>query len=320
MRALATYILKGRVYAVMVITAAAVLSQLFPPLSLISGAAVALLVLRNGLRDGVFASLLSGVALIVAGLFSSLTAEQVAMFLVAMAGAVWLPSALAAAAHRSLRSFSGSLLVAAMFGLVAIVLVHVLIVDVKAWWVEQLSLIWAPVIEQLSATMSEAVLQEQLENWAERMTGIMAVGLVFSTMCSLFLARWWQATMFNPGGFRVEFLALDLGKRAAFVAMLCIFAGTFGSSVLGLFGESLMLLVTGVFSLQGIALMHSMVDRLKAGRGWLTAVYVLTFILPMQMMGLLSVAGLMDSWMGIRARFAARSTPRQDDQDNDRSN
>ena len=62
MRLLASFVMRGMSQAVMAIGALALLSLLFPPLSVLSSAAVALVTLRRGLRDGLIVLLLGTTA------------------------------------------------------------------------------------------------------------------------------------------------------------------------------------------------------------------------------------------------------------------
>jgi len=40
---------------------------------------------------------------------------------------------------------------------------------------------------------------------AHFMSGVAAAGSVYGLLFGLFLARWWQAALYNPGGFRADY-------------------------------------------------------------------------------------------------------------------
>jgi len=54
MRALAKFVMRGRLQAVMSVTVLGILSLLVTPVSVLSGAAVGLVTMRHGAREGMF--------------------------------------------------------------------------------------------------------------------------------------------------------------------------------------------------------------------------------------------------------------------------
>ena len=126
---------------------------------------------------------------------------------------------------------------------------------------------------------------------------------VVGAMLILWLARWMQATVDNPGGFGKEFRALALDRRVAYVAValavLAVFAGRFAG---GLFG-GLTVLVIIMYAIQGIALLHAGVAKRGASVAWLVAVYLGIIIIPLAAILGLGLAGFSDTWFDYRRRW-----------------
>ncbi|MBI5451228.1 MAG: DUF2232 domain-containing protein [Gammaproteobacteria bacterium] len=309
MRAFVSFILRGRWHAMLSAIVAAVLSLLLPLLGHISGAIVSLVTLRNGAAEGIIVA--CGALLVLAGLglVSTLQHEVVTTFLVAMGAVVWLPAVIIAAVHRQRRDYGAALAIAAGIGLSGILMMYIIIDDVTGWWTRLLEAVLMPLLADLRTTMPEAELKKLLENMAEVMTGLVAAMIVYSIMINLMIARWWQSLLFNPGGFRAEFLRLRLGRVATIVALIIIAFSMLGGKAMSSLAGNLVVLVVAVFSLQGLALLHAMIDHYKAHVGWLVGAYVLMLLLAPQAMVTLAALGLTDSWLDFRARWGSMPPP-----------
>jgi uncharacterized protein YybS (DUF2232 family) len=147
--------------------------------------------------------------------------------------------------------------------------------------------------------------RDTLDQMANVMTGIMCAAFVFSAVLSLLLARWWQAQLYNPGGFRDEFHRLRLGRPLA-LAVLALMAASLlplgGASALG---RDMVMVVLMMYMLQGLAVIHAVVAKRGASNAWLVATYVLLAIALPQVAMLLAIAGLMDTWLNLRREARA---------------
>ena len=112
---------------------------------------------------------------------------------------------------------------------------------------------------------------------------------------ALFLARSWQAGLFNPGGFQKEFHALSLGRNAALVCVLVIVLSVVQN---GQLAGAVAFVVIFAFFIQGLAVSHSLVKQRGMHRFWLYGIYVLLFI-PHTML-LLAALGLADNMFRLR--------------------
>jgi uncharacterized protein YybS (DUF2232 family) len=71
----------------------------------------------------------------------------------------------------------------------------------------------------------------------------------------LYLARSWQAAMFNPGGFRDEFSQLSYGKHTAVFSIVCLilFMVLGAGNFIGFVGMSAIMLMGMMYLIAGIA-------------------------------------------------------------------
>jgi len=116
----------------------------------------------------------------------------------------------------------------------------------------------------------------------------------------LLLGRWWQAVLYNPGGFREEFHSLRLTRWFAGLVLALVV----GSMVTppGIVSD-LASVMGAVFLLQTLAVMHAIAAMRGWHVGWLIGAYL---ILPL-MLRPAALLGLADSFVDFRARAASRA-------------
>ena len=274
MRALASFIMRGRVQATLVVVISAVLPLLF----WLSAAAGSLVLLRRGFRDAtsvIVGGLLAGLAVWVMG--------DPITFLV-IAGALAL-----AAMLRAEHPWSRVLLASAVFA-VAFSLV--------------LDLALAQTFDVLAKAFAEAM--PQIEGQPVLSGELIRPVLVASTavtvqlfsVLALMLARYWQAALYNPGGFGREFRELKLPKQtmAVLVAVMVV-APFIGPQFIILASASSLVLV-----LAGIALMHGLVAQGRLAGFWLVGMYVTLPLIMQLIYPLLVVLAIVDSLIDFRGR------------------
>lgn len=304
MRALAGYIMRGPWQALLV-TAAFALISLVPilgVLGVLSGAAVALVTLRHGAKQGMM--VLAGAALI-SSLFMFLTLETMALA-VLFIFFLWLPLWGLALLLRRTVSWSITLDAAAALGVLAVVVVYIATGgDPAQWWQKVLRLVIDAMAKQGGGAELD-VLRDQITAIAGWMTGMLAGALVLGLIASMMLARWWQALLYNPGGFRQEFIALRQSRIASMTVLALLLLSMLKIGVLSQLAGDLMVVAVVVYSVAGLALVHALVEMTGKHRGWLIALYVVMFIVPPHAMAALAGLGFADSWMDFRARQKAR--------------
>ena len=292
---LASFILKGQSQAALVTATMAILGLALPPAMWLSSAAVVLVTLVYGAQRGFITIVLSVIG---AGLFAYLifATPQIALIFVVFA---WFPAWLSAMVLRQTVSLAYSLQVLTVLGLVAVVFIYGLFPDVGELWREPLD----EVISQLAQQSDDLSLQElkQTENWViEFMPGLLVSSVMFGTMLSLLLGRWWQAVFYNPGGFAKEFQSLNLGKVSALVALVIVLLASYVDSILVLALAAVVLLL---YSMQALSLLHAAVNIRKIKTVWLIFIYLTIFFVP-HLLLLLILASYVDPWLDLRKRLS----------------
>lgn len=145
-------------------------------------------------------------------------------------------------------------------------------------------------------------LERQIAEVSRLMTGMTAAFVLLGVVLSLALARWWQSTLYHPGGFREEFQALHLGANAGWAAAAVAVLGLITGGQVAELATNLYPVVVVLFLFQGLALAHGVIAQLGAHSGWLFGLYALLLILPQALL-LVSAAGFVDNWFDFRARL-----------------
>ncbi len=302
MKALATFILRGPSQAILLTVGAAVLAMMLPPLSVLSGAAIALVTLRNGPRSGAIVML--GSTAFVA-LMAWLSLGNVLPGVVFLA-VLWLPLWVLGWVLREMRSLALATTVAGALGIVGVLVIYAIVGDVSAWWQQMLMAMFEPAMEADGPLADRAMVEPILADLSRIMTGIAAAGVSLNVLLCLFLARAWQAQLYNPGGFRNEFHALRLGQKLALVSLGFIALSLLPLGVVSHMAGEIVIVILSLYVIQGLALLHSIVAQRGLHVTWLVVLYlVMLFIMP-HLVVLVAVMGLVDTWADFRRRLAAK--------------
>ncbi|HFC53164.1 MAG TPA: DUF2232 domain-containing protein [Gammaproteobacteria bacterium] len=294
MNFLATYTMRSRTSAVVVVLVAAILSLLLPPFSYLSGAALGLVTLRHGGRDGLVVMALAASLFVLPALVSG-GSGMVAIF----AAVVWFPVWLLALLLRQTVSLPLVVVAAMLLGAMSVVAIHLALADPEAWWRGKLELL-QPVLSE--AGWNEIDIRQGLDVLAGAMTAMLAGAVMVTPLISLFIARWWQAQLYNPGGWRKEFHELRMPAPLMWVAAaVVVVALATSGGMQRLAGDLLLLFMLG-YMLQGLGVIHNLVYRRGLHVGWLVALYALLLIIP-QIAVLVAVVGIVDSWADFRSRI-----------------
>ncbi len=292
---LARFILKGQSQAALVAATMAILGLILPPAAWISAAVIVLVTLVFGPQRGLITTALS---LLGAALFAYLifATPQVAIVFVLLA---WLPAWLLAVILRQSVSLAYSLQILAAVCLLLVVLIYMLYPSFGELWREPLD----QLVTQLAEQSDEFSLAElkQTEDWIiEFLPGLFVSSIMFGTMLSLFLGRWWQAVFYNPGGFGKEFQSLNLGKISALCGIAIMLMAMLTNSM---FAVALVSIVFVLYGMQALSLLHAMIRIRQLKATWLFVVYLSLFFIP-HLLLLLILASFVDPWLDIRLRIA----------------
>ncbi len=300
-RSIAAFVLRGRWQAVLVTVIGAVLAQLFLPLGYFSGAAVALVTLRLGWQKGLSVIVLSMIAVGVLQPVLSPVFGRTGLGML-LTAALWLPVWAIAQSLRRTMQPGRSVMLATLFGLMVVLGLSLASEDPVAWWQQTLNQAMEPALQELPQVEQEQ-LKAGVGELALIMSGTSAMLLGLSLIISLVIGRWWQAMLYNPGGFGDEFRQLRLGKTSASVLLLILVAA--GLSGNEFMAHNLPMVVLLPFMLQGLAVIHAIVKQRNAHAGWLAGTYALLFVTgPMAL--LLAFAGVADNWFDFRVVFGPK--------------
>ena len=284
MRALADFIMRGRVQATLVVVISAVLPLLF----WLSAAAGSLVLLRRGFKDAstvIAFGLLPAVAIWAFGDPSTL---------LVLLGTLGL-AALLRAGH----SWSRVLLSSVVLGLVYSLILDAVLRETFAVLAKALS-------EALPQVEGKPVIPGELIGPV--LVASTAVMLQLFSVLALMLARYWQAALYNPGGFGREFRALKLPRAVMLALVAAMVLGPFiGPQFIVLASASSLVLV-----LAGIALMHGLVAQGRLAGFWLVGMYVTLPLIMQLIYPLLVVLAIVDSLID----FRGRKSPQGDDSAN----
>jgi hypothetical protein len=291
---IAAFVMQGRMQAVMAATLFAMIAMVMPflaPVSIASAAVAGLVTLRLGARPGVEVIALATAAMALLGLplFGSASIAIVSIV-------IWLPMLLLGMLLRSGGSLSLAVQAALLVGLVPLLIEQFFLTN--SGWQEFLFPLQKLLIESQKLDPGEI---ETVVAWLNRwLTAFMAAGLFLQTCLALFLARSWQAKLVNPGGFREEFYALRISRTMVYAAtaiMLLFFVAK--GDQWPLMRLAAIMLVT-LFFLQGLAVLHALLAKSKAGEAWLIGIYILMLFALPYMAVTLAATGFADSWMDLR--------------------
>ncbi|MCQ4276628.1 hypothetical protein [Stutzerimonas degradans] len=288
MRALAEFIMRGRMQAILVVGVAAALPMLF----WLSAAAGSLVLLRRGLNDALSVLVWAIVPALAWWYFGD------PRTLLVLLGSLGLALLL-----RNQASWARVMLCSVALGLLYVW-------GLGAVFGEPIAALAGELQKILPETLSGAYEQFSDEERARLgallapvLTGLLAALLQIVTLLSLMLARYWQAALYNPGGFGGEFRAL---RFPPVVAIMLLVGMLLGPS-LGAQFAVLTPLCSVPLVFAGVALMHGLVAQGRLPRFWLVGLYV-TLVLFMQLIyPLLAVLAIVDSLFDFRGRAAGKN-------------
>jgi uncharacterized protein YybS (DUF2232 family) len=215
----------------------------------------------------------------------------------------WLPAFALAVILGASASLSRMLQVATGLMLGALVLVYLWIDSPQAFWLETMRQLLEGWQAQGLAIEPQAasLLVEQLP---AVLTMLVAMGLLMVWISMVLLARWWQTRLYDMTPFSTEFQAIALGNSLAGLMALMLVLVLFMPEQ-SLIQDALGVLSL-VFMLQGLALIHFWQSVKQVSKGWLVLIYVLLGVLP-QMMMMVATLGWLENWINWRDKITSDS-------------
>ena len=288
MRAIAEFIMRGRMQATLVVAGCATL----PLLYWLGAAAGCLVLLRRGLRDALGVLALGLLPALAWWLYSD---DPRALL-------VLLGSASLALVLRASESWNRVLLVSIAMGVVFAVVLG----TVFAPQIEMLAQALIKVMPSLLGDVYQKLSVDEQARFASLiapvLTGLIAALLQIVSVLSLIVGRYWQALLYNPGGFGREFRAIRIPLGPAMLLLALMLLGPNLGSQMAMLTP--LCSVPLVFA--GLALIHGLVAQKRLAKFWLVGLYV-TLLLFMQLIyPLLVVLAIVDSLIDFRGRLAPK--------------
>jgi len=286
MRGLAEFIMRGRWQALGV----AVLGSGSLLFGWISAAAIALVTLRRGTAAGGWLVLW---ALLPAVIITAMTGDTGSVML--LAGAFGLAVILRETVNLSL-AVMASVPLAVLSGLALTVL--------NGPFLEELITTFNQALAQLEQDLQQEGSQQLAFNAlsVSQVAALLATGNAVIAVLSLMLGRYWQALLYNPGGFGSEFRALKVPQGAVLVMASAALVLWWLGPEWRVWSAVAVLPLT----VAGFALVHAYAVRTDKGLGWLTLMYVLWIVLdPVKWLWVACV--VIDAFADFRARWSRSS-------------
>lgn len=281
-RALAEFIMRGRLQAVSI----ALLGSVLPLLTQVTPG---LVTLRKGWQEGLIVTLWAVLPALVALWLGDFGLAQVLASV-----AVVCVTYIVAGVLRSTVSWSAVLSVivglSALFALIIGLGIGGVAEELEAFFFKLLS---------SAEGEGDSELIAQLSKWSDiRAAGLIAMWIGLSSVMGIVVARWWQAILYNPGGFRSEFyqirLAVPLTMFSGGATAYCLMSGPDYQFWAELFRLPLLLI--------GLAIVHCGIAKRRLGLFAIVAAYFALIAIPVA--GLLVILlGLTDAWIDYRKRF-----------------
>lgn len=287
MRALADFIMRGRVQATLVVAGSAALPLLF----WLSAAAGCLVLLRRGS---------DALSVLGIGLLSALASWHFLKdptTLLVLIGACSLALIL-----RAGHTWNRVLLCSVAVGLLCAVSLGTVFSSI----IESLAQTFKDVLPLAMGGVYETFSADQKAFVTAMTAPLMIISIasslqIFSVLC-LMLGRYWQASLYNPGGFGREFRAVRFPKSVALslLAVMCV------APFFGLHALILLPLCSVPLIFAGLALVHGLVAQKRLASFWLVGMYVTLFPFMHLLGPLLVVLAIVDSLIDFRGRMASK--------------
>ncbi len=268
----------------------AMLSLILSPLIIVSAGAVALVTLRRGAYEGLLILACASLAAAVLAVLIQVSSLFILFYVLFF----WLPIWLIAVVLREGRHISLAVEITVMIGIVGVVAYYLFNTDPASMWAQVM-----PRMVPANAPVEDV--KRMIAFISPYMTGIAAAGAVFSMLLGLFLGRWWQSMLYNPGGFRQEFLSLKTEPRLAMISLVIVGIAMLGSGFISQIAWNTAIIIFVLYTFIGIAVLHTVFSRMKIAQYAIAMMYITLFLMPYSMLPV-ALVGFSDTWLDIRKK------------------
>lgn len=282
MGGLANWVMTKRMNAIILIAVCSIIPMMF----WLGAAALGLVVLRKGVKDGISVIAWGGLpALVLWAIQSDATALMVLIDTFVLAYVL-----------REKVSWAWVMLGASLLAVLSSLIQPLLMADL-------LDMV-AELIQQILSN-EDGVIVSSKEEIIQQAVIAMSVVQAYIAVAALFLARRWQARLYNPGGLTKEFHEFRLPLAVALIlgAMVLV-----GESLGGGF-EILSRAALPALVIPGLALIHGILALKKIGMVGLVLFYLIgILVLSNYFANLLIFLAVVDSFVNIRGRMSSKPT------------
>lgn len=306
MRFLAAFIMRGRMQAILVVSLLSLVSLtmhlvIAPFIIIVSFASIALVTLRQGGRDGFYVLLAASV---ITAVLRALLEGDALFFAMMFASCLtmWLPVWLIAIVLRETRHLALAIELAVFIGTLGVVVFYLTIANPAETW----QALFEPMMQALPPEAPVDGMREAIHALSHYMTGVFAASTVFSVLSGLLLGRWWQSVLYNPEGFKQEFLSLRTGQRLAVISIVLLIAANVLSGTLAEVAWNIVILLFVLYLFIGTSVLHTLFAGMQKSRFFIPMLYITLFLIPHIMLPV-ALVGLCDAWFNLRKIPSASS-------------
>lgn len=295
MQFIAAFAMRGRMQAVMAMSTLAFLSMVLPPVSIFSSATVSLVTLRKGGLEGFFVLLSACAAMAILGALVLGNFQFALSYGLILWVPIWTISIVLREVGRLSLTFESAVALGAL-GIIGFYWYHP---DPAALWQSMLSQMIEPMLSGSEIPVDQVM--QSVDVFSRYMTGVAAAASVCSLLLGLLLARWWQAALFNPGGFRKEFLILNTRPVVALISVGIMIIAWLTKGVAAEIAGNIAILLFVLYGFIGAAILHTLISTMKAKRILLPLFYIIIFFIPHALLPV-ALLGLGDTWIDLRKK------------------
>ncbi len=303
MKTLALFITRDAYKAILVISVFAILGLIGPPLtwifSIASGAAVALVTFVWSVRQSLLVLVGSGLATAIIGLIAAGTVVPAVAFTLSL----WLPVWLLIQVYNRTGSLVLALESGVYLAIISIFMVYVSVDDPAGAWLPVLQP-FKESMQQVYPSLPAEELGQLISIAAQHMTGAVAATALIGLFFCVLIGRAWLALVGKAGPLAAEFnrLRFDYVTSVISIAILGMAIMADAPSAL-----NASIVIGLAYVLPGLAVIHGSVARAGLSNTWLFGVYMLLIFAGQVLVPILSVLGLIDTWLNLRARVKIRA-------------
>ncbi len=202
---------------------------------------------------------------------------------------------------RQTSDWSKVLLTSVLVTVIFIVLLRLFVPDLHGYWFHLLNKLYSQankdeqILLQIPPTMN---LKSYLLAVAKMLTPLLVLIQVILALSNLLIARWWQASLFNPGGLSKELYQVKLSYWCSVILIATIAAIYLGITI----AWTILPVVVLIYFLGGVAVFHALVRSRKTKTPFIWLFYGLVVLLAPYSLAIVAGLGIADSFVDFRAK------------------